>query len=113
MNSFQKIKQVCSKVGIPAYPDFNTQGEDTYIVYNFAGETPACFGDDAPQAVIADLQMHLYLPSNVNFFDLHMKIKRAIFDAGFTFPRVALNTTEEDNQIRHIVYEFEDDCDEI
>ena len=113
MNSFAKIKQACERIGLPAYPDFNTQGEETYVVYNVAAETPTYFADDAPQAVIADLQAHLYMPADKNFFDDNLKMKRALFDAGFTFPAVVLNTTEENNTVRHIVYEFEDDIDDI
>lgn len=112
MNSFEKIKKACDAIGVPAYPDFNEQNEDTYAVYNFAAETPMNFGDDEPNAVIADMQLHLYLPANTNFFDLHMKMKKSIFSSGFTYPRVALNQVEDD-KYRHIVYEFEDDCDEI
>lgn len=29
MNSFQKIQKACKSLKLPAYPDFNTNGEDT------------------------------------------------------------------------------------
>lgn len=108
MTSFQKIREACKKVGIPAYPDFSTQGEDTYVVYNIMSETPDAFGDDAPSDVIVDLQAHLYLPASVNFFDLKLKLTRALFEQGFTYPSIALNEVE-DGEVRHIVFEFEDD----
>lgn len=108
MTSFQKIREACKKVGIPAYPDFSTQGEDTYVVYNIASEMPDNFGDDAPSDVIVDLQAHLYLPASVNFFDLKLKLTRALFEQGFTYPSIALNEVE-DGEVRHIVFEFEDD----
>lgn len=110
MTSFQKIREACKKVGIPAYPDFNTNNEDVYAVYNFAAETPDNFGDDAPQVMIADLQVHLYLPAEKNFFDTKLKLMRELFAQGFTYPSVALNAVE-DGTVRHIVFEFEDDVD--
>lgn len=111
MNSFQKIQQACKSLKLPAYPDFNTKGEDTYVVYNFAGEYPDNFGDDSPGSMIADLQVHLYLPSNKNFFDLKLKLLKALFAQGFTYPSVPLNTVESNNTVRHIVFEFEDNVD--
>ena len=111
MNSFQKIQKACKKIKLPAYPDFNTQNEDTYVVYNFAAETPMNFGDDSPNSIIADLQVHLYLPANQNFFDLKMKLTKALFEQGFTYPSVVLNTVESNQTVRHIVFEFEDNVD--
>lgn len=111
MSSFEKIQKACKSINLPAYPDFNIKNEDTYVVYNFASEVPANFGDDAPQSIIADLQAHLYLPANQNFFDIKSKLVNALFQQGFTYPSVALNTAEENNTVRHIVLEFEDDID--
>ncbi len=90
MTSFQKIQQACGKIKLPAYPDFNTNNEDTYVVYNIASEMPDNFGDDAPSDVIVDLQAHLYLPADVNFFDIKLKLTRALFEQGFTYPSVRL-----------------------
>lgn len=108
MTSYQKIKQACQKIGVPAYPDFNTNGEDVYVVYNYMAETPTCFGDDTPQSVIEDLQVHLYLPAEKNFFDLKAKLCKSLFEQGFTYPSIPLNEVE-DGKVRHIVFEFEDD----
>lgn len=110
MSSFQKILQACKSLKLPAYPDFSTQGEETYVVYNIVGETPDNFGDDAPENVVVDLQAHLYLPANQNFFDLKNKLCKALFQQGFTYPSIPLNEVE-DGKVRHIVFEFEDDVD--
>ena len=110
MTSFQKILQACRKLKLPAYPDFNTSGEKTYVVYNIVGETPDNFGDDAPENVVVDLQAHLYLPANQNFFELKNKLCKALFQQGFTYPSIPLNEVE-DGKVRHIVFEFEDDVD--
>lgn len=112
MNSFEKIQAACKACNIPAYPDFNTNGEETFCVYNFSSETPDNFGDDAPGAIIAALQCHLYMPAEQNFFSLRKQLREELFKQGFTYPSVMLNTTEEDNTVRHITFEFEDDEDE-
>lgn len=109
MTSYQKIREACRKIKLPAYPDFNTQGEDTYVVYNTASETPTNFGDDTPSDSIVDLQVHLYLPSNQNFFDLKNRLCRSLFEQGFTYPSIPLNEVEDNQKVRHIVFEFEDD----
>lgn len=107
MTSYQKIREACKSLKLPAYPDFNTQGEETYVVYNIASETPVNFGDDAPENAIVDLQAHLYLPAHQNFFNIKSKLCKALFQQGFTYPSIPLNAVE--NQVRHIVFEFEDD----
>lgn len=108
MTSFQKILQACRKFKLPAYPDFNTSGEETYVVYNIVGETPDNFGDDAPEACVIDLQVHLYLPAQQNFFEIKNKLAKSLFEQGFTYPSIPLNEVEK-GQVRHIVFEFEDD----
>lgn len=107
MTSYQKIKEACKSLKLPAYPDFNTAGEETYVVYNIVNESPSCFGDDTPGDVIVDLQAHLYLPAHQNFFDLKNKLCKSLFEQGFTYPSIPLNQVEKD--VRHIVFEFEDD----
>ena len=110
MTSYQKIKQACKSLKLPATPDFSTQGEETYVVYNIVGETPDNFGDDAPENAIIDLQVHLYMPANQNFFELKNKLAKSLFAQGFTYPSIPLNEVE-DGKVRHIVFEFEDDVD--
>lgn len=108
MTSFQKILQACRNLKLPAYPDFNTNGEDTYVVYNIVSESPTNFGDDVPENAIVDLQLHLYLPAHQNFFEIKNKLAKSLFEQGFTYPSIPLNEVE-DGKIRHIVFEFEDD----
>lgn len=110
MTSYQKIREACKSLKLPSYPDFNTNGESTYVVYNIVNESPSCFGDDTPEDVIVDLQAHLYLPAQQNFFDLKNKLCKALFQQGFTYPSIPLNEVE-DGKVRHIVFEFEDDVD--
>lgn len=108
MTSYQKILQACKSLKLPAYPDFSTQGEDTYVVYNTVNEMPDNFCDDVPEDVIVDLQVHLYLPAHQNFFEIKNKLAKSLFAQGFTYPSIPLNEVE-DNRVRHIVFEFEDD----
>lgn len=108
MTSYQKIREACKSLKLPAYPDFNTQGEETYVVYNTVNEMPDNFGDDSPSDIVVDLQVHLYLPAQQNFFEIKNKLCKALFQQGFTYPSIPLNEVEK-GQVRHIVFEFEDD----
>ena len=107
MTSYQKIREACKALKLPAYPDFNTAGEETYVVYNIVNESPTNFGDDTPEDVIVDLQVHLYMPATENFFEIKNKLAKSLFEQGFTYPSIPLNQVEKD--VRHIVFEFDDD----
>lgn len=113
MTSFEKIKNACESIDLPAFPDFDTGDSDTYVVYGMAAETPYLFGDDEPNAIVTDLQAHLYMLPSANFFDTMYRLKRAIFDQGFTYPSVVLNALEDDSSVRHIVLEFSDDTQNV
>jgi hypothetical protein len=109
MNTFEKVKAACTSVSLPAYPDFNTNGEDTFVVYNLEAESPKLHGDDTPGAMVADVQVHLYLPAETNFFSIKKSLADALFSQGLTYPYTDLNTIEGTN--RHIVLSCEDDED--
>ena len=109
MNSFEKIKAACDRIGLPAYPDFDTKGETTFVVYNIETEYPMLHGDDEPGALVCGVQVHLYLPAEENFFTIKKQLADSLFRQGFTYPVTDLNSVE--GQDRHIVLSCEDDTD--
>ena len=78
---------------------------DTYIVYNVAAEDPTGYHDDTPSDNIIYLQIHLYMSKDDDYTMLQNELKTAIFNGGFKYPRVSLNTVEKDTNKRHICYE--------
>ena len=95
------LETVCDEVARDVYEGTS----DTYIVYNVAAEDPACYQDDAPADNIIYFQIHLYMPKDDDYTMLQNELKTAIFNGGFKYPRVSLNTVEKDTNKRHICYE--------
>ena len=95
------LETVCDEVAKDVYEGKS----DTYIVYNVAAEDPTGYHDDAPSDNIIYLQIHLYMPKDDDYTLLQKELKTAVFNGGFSYPRVALNTVEKDTDKRHICYE--------
>lgn len=117
MNTFTRIQNIAKSLGIPAYPDLYT-GKDSarperWITYNFAANNGDLYGDDAPNAVVHSIQVHLFMPANKNFFTIQNSIRQALFEDGFTYPEVTVLVDEittansGTSKLRHIVFECE------
>ena len=117
MNTFERIQNIAKSLNIPAYPDSYT-GKDSarperWITYNFAANNGDLYGDDAPNAVVHSIQVHLFMPANKNFFAIQNSIRNALFEDGFTFPDITSKVDEittansGTSKLRHIVFECE------
>lgn len=100
----EKIIEALSSVGVPVTPDFNGGGKQEYITFNFADDRAVEFGDDAPLFDVAYMQIHYFLPSEKNYRETKKRIRKLLFDAGFTFPDV---TEVTEGKKRHLVFECE------
>lgn len=100
----EKIVQALEPFGIPIRADFYGGGEKEYFTFNYADDRAADYGDDAPQHVVASMQIHWFLPRNKDYLKLKKKIRNALFRAGFTYPEVTVIT---EKNIRHVVFECE------
>lgn len=104
MTTFEKIQKAMEPFGYPCVPDVYKGAEKRWITYNYADDYGADFADDAPETVINSVQVHLFLPQNEPFIQLKKKIREALFEAGFTFPEITVQT-EGKEEIRHIIFE--------
>lgn len=112
MNVFEKVKAAAGSIGIYACPDVYTEGiKDRWITYNLAYEQGEMYADDTAQDMRSGVQVHLFMPADENFFNLRKQLRNALVSQGFTFPKMVINQIE-DNKIRHIVFECEDDLNE-
>lgn len=84
-------------------PDFYEGGESEYSTFNY-DEIPELFGDDTAEAVRYLIQIHYFLPYGINCLSKRKRLKNALADAGFTFPKV-YNASDEKGQ--HYVFECE------
>lgn len=104
MTIFEKIQKALKSVGIPCVPDVYKGEECKWITYNYADDYGTDFADDVPETIINSVQIHLFLPQNEPFTRLKTKIRSILFEAGFTFPEITV-LTEEEEKIRHIIFE--------
>lgn len=84
-------------------PNVYTGEGQEYCVFH-VDERPDLFGDDSPQAILYTVLLHWYLPLGSNPLATRRKIKRAILEAGGTYPGV-VDDTDADGQ--HFIFEFE------
>jgi hypothetical protein len=88
-------------------PGHYTGTADTYIAFNYADDRGETFADDVPEDDIASLQIHLFCPGSFNYMALKKQIRSKLFQAGFSYPEIALETYEEDTDKNHIAFECE------
>ena len=96
METSEKIVAAIKPFGVPCVPDLYTGGAKRFVTYNFA--------DDQPETVVNSMQIHFFMPANESYISWKKKIRKALFDAGFTFPEVIIQT-EDENTIRHMIFE--------
>lgn len=109
MSIAEKIREAVAFTGFPcAQVSYNGE-EKTYFSFNM-DTRPEMFCDDEPDAGVCEVQLHLFAPFTLDTTSLRKKIKRAIFDAGFTYPEM-VDASEHirsgDGTEQHIVFEFE------
>jgi len=105
MTTFQKIIEALRPFGCPCVPDIYKDGEsDKWFTYNYASDYGTGYSDDEPEFAIVSIQVHLFLPEREDFIHLKKKVRRALFNQGFTFPEVTV-LLEKDTGTRHLVFE--------
>lgn len=105
------IKNALQQFGYPCSPNTYEGEEKRYFTFDSADERGTDFGDDEPSCIAVDMQVHFFLPieengAQINYLQLKKQVREALFSAGFTYPEVT-ETTEPENNIRHLIYECE------
>lgn len=109
MTTFEKIIKAIEPFGFPHAPDvYKGDNKVGWITYNYSDDYGDNYSDDAPGAVVVTVQVHLFLPLQKDFIRLKNKIRRALFEEGFTFADITI-LVEDEEKIRHIIFE----CDAI
>ena len=104
MTAFENIVNAIASFGYPYKPDVYQGDCERYFVYNYADQRGNLWADDEPETVIASVQVHFFMPEKENFIKIQNKIRKALFEQGFTFPQVTVLT---ENKKRHLVFECE------
>ena len=95
-----------SSFGYPAVPDIYEGSEKKYFTFNISDDRGFLFADDVPSTNRVTVQVHFFLPMEENYIAERAAVRKALLDAGFTYPVIEM-FTENDTQVRHIVYECE------
>lgn len=104
METSEKIVEAIRPLGIPCVPDLYTGNEERYVTYNFVDDYGTDFADDEPETIVNSMQIHFFMPAKETYIDWKKRIRKALFDADFTFPEVTIQT-EDENTIRHMIFE--------
>ena len=109
MSLAQTIISSLAFVGCPVVQQSYAGDAETYIVFRL-DHSPNDFANDAPQHDIVYVSLHLFAPFTLNTKSMRKRIRKALFEAGFTYPEtVDASTTQRtsDGTEQHIVFECE------
>ena len=109
MNTAQKIIEALEFTGYPVVQSSYAGSAETYIVFRL-DSYPNDFANDGPQHDITEVQLHLFAPFTLNTRRLRKQIRKALAEAGFTYPN-AIDASEtvrsSDGTEQHVVFECE------
>lgn len=99
----QRIREALLPFGDPVENGNYLSEESRYYTFNYStiGDD---YADDAPQHERYLVQVHFFAPVNENIAARRKATKRALFEAGFTWPE---SDSETDAESRHVVFECE------
>lgn len=103
MNLDTLITTTLSPLGYAAYANQYDGDDDIFFVFNYT-TYPDGFWNDEANAEKHLVQIHLFAPHGDNINALRKKTKKAIVDAGLTWPS-EVNASE--TSCQHYVYECE------
>lgn len=92
------LKPLVSEV----YPVHYGGDSKTYIVFNSEDENGINYADDEPEDEEINLQIHLY--THDDYTDLAKQIKKALFGAGFSYPKIEMEQFENDTELNHVTF---------
>lgn len=102
----QKIKKALAPFGYPVKPDLYTGSSPKWITFNEADNRSVMHADNRPTGDRVSMQIHFFLPENENYIVERREIRKALLQAGCTYPVITM-LVETDTHTRHIIFECE------
>lgn len=106
----EQIKTALAPLALPVKPDRYKGDEESYLVFNYTTMGMG-FSDDAPGYERYLVQVHYFCPEGVSSIAIREKIKRMLFNAGFTWPdevnAADSSMQKNDDNKQHYVFECE------
>ena len=107
MNINPIVMELAEVTGLPVVPDLYTGEADKWIVFTYADERGALYGDNHEEYTEVTIQVTLYTPANFNYMALKKQIKDALVDRDFQIQSVQSWLEDNDKKasyIRHTVF---------
>lgn len=109
MTAYEAVVNALSDTGITIRPNIVDAVTDEYCAYYCIYESPINFGDNQPDHIRCDIQVHYYAPrftaeGRKNYNPTKKLIREKLFSYGFTYPQVQDLTEKE---FIHLVFETE------
>ena len=99
----ERLIEALSVLKIPIDPNEYQGKAEQYLVFNY-NTIPDDFADDEPEHERYLIQVHFFCRIETNSLSCAKKIKRALFEAGMTWPEM---TDASDKEGQHLVFECE------
>lgn len=106
MNVNNLIISTLSPIVADVVPTKYTGTATTYITFNYEDDRGVAFADDTPIADVAYLQIHLFCPRTSNYHSKKTQIRKALFNAGFSYPQIT-SLYEDETETNHIIFQCE------
>lgn len=84
MNINPLMEQVREVMGIPVEQDLYSGREEEFIVFSYADERAAYYGDNDEEEISVEIQVQLITPQSYDYFADKRALKQALKDVGFT-----------------------------
>jgi hypothetical protein len=93
--------------GWPVHPDTVRTDADHYITFNTYYDKGDDYGDDAPESNVLSVYVHMYLPDKENYLQHKSKVRKLLFEGGFSYANVTELTDPDREGLRHIIFDVE------
>lgn len=101
------IIDTLSGLNIDVSQDLYTGKKNKYIVFTYEDENGELYANDQPEKNHVWVQIHLYLSHNEDYRQLKKEIRSRLFEVGFSYAQITINTVETETKLRHICFRTE------
>lgn len=104
------ITPIVSICAADYYDSSQDESITEWVTFNFPDDRGIIYGDDKPQENITEVNVHYYVSLSSDSSDTVKNIRKALFNAGFTYPKIRRLFEKETNYI-HYIFECEIDTE--
>lgn len=102
----EKLLSVLEAFELPVAEDFYDGEAGEYLTYQCEEDAARVYGDNDPVCTVTKVKIHHFLPVAQEYGEKRKRIRNALAQAEFTYPKVTVSV-EKENTVRHILFECE------